>query len=83
MDFYIQVGGKCIGLQIKPITYDQTPEIYRWREWLEKTHKKFEKNFGGKVFIVFSIKRDNRKEIYNKEVIEEIKGEIERLQRVE
>ena len=83
MDFYIQVGGKYIGLQIKPITYDQTPEIYRWREWLEKTHKKFEKNFGGKVFIVFSIKRDNRKEIYNKEVIEEIKGEIERLQRVE
>jgi len=37
VDFYIQVGGKCIG--------------------------------------VFSIKRDNRKEIYNKEVIEEIKGE--------
>jgi len=31
------------------------------------------------VFIVFSIKKDNKKEIYNPEVIEEIKKEIERL----
>jgi hypothetical protein len=31
VDFYIQVGGKYIGLQIRPITitYEQTPEIYR------------------------------------------------------
>ena len=66
VDFYIQVGGKCIGLQIKPITYDQTLEIYRWREWLEKTHKKFEKNFGGKVFIVFSIKRTTERKSITK-----------------
>lgn len=79
IDFYIQIGNKYIGLQIKPITYEQTPEIYRWKEWLGKTHKKFEENFGGKVFIVFSIKKDNKKEIYNPEVIEEIKKEIEIL----
>ena len=79
VDFYIQVGEKYVGLQIKPITYEQTPEIYRWREWLGKTHKKFEKNFGGKVFIVFSIKKDNKKEIYNLEVIGEIKNEIHKL----
>jgi len=54
VDFYIEVGQKCIGLQIKPITYEQTPEVHKWKEWLEKTHKKFEKKFGGKVFIVFS-----------------------------
>ena len=81
MDFYIQVGKKYIGLQIKPITYEQTPEIYRWKEWLGKTHKKFEEKFGGKVFIVFSIKKDKKKEIYNQEVIEEIRKEIDRLQK--
>ncbi|MCD6098357.1 MjaI family restriction endonuclease, partial [bacterium] len=68
------------GLQIKPITYEQTPEIYRWKEWLGRTHKKFEENFGGKVFIVFSTQRDNKKEIYNLEVVEQIKEEIERLE---
>ncbi len=47
-----------------------------WKKWLSKTHKNFEKDFGGKVFIIFSIKRDNKKEIYNPEVIEEIRAEI-------
>ncbi|MEN3186699.1 MAG: MjaI family restriction endonuclease [Atribacterota bacterium] len=31
VDFYIGINGKYIGLQIKPITYEQTPEIYRWK----------------------------------------------------
>ena len=68
----IQVGSKYIGLQIKPTTYEQTPEIYRWKEWLSKTHDKFEKDKAGKVFIVFSIKREGKKVIYNPEVIDEI-----------
>ena len=79
IDFYIQIEGKYIGLQIKPITYEQTPEIYRWKEWLNNTHKKFEEKFGGKVFIIFSIKKGNKKEIYNPEVIESIRKEIERI----
>ncbi len=79
VDFYIQVGNKYIGLQIKPITYEQTPEIHKWKEWLRKTHRKFEKKYGGKVFIIFSVKQGNRKEIYNKEAVEEIRQEIERL----
>ena len=79
VDFYIQIGNRYIGLQIKPITYEQTPEVYRWKEWLAKTHDKFKKEYGGKVFIVFSIKKDNKKVIYNPEVIGEIKEEIERL----
>jgi len=81
VDFYIRIGSKHIGLQIKPITYEQTPEIYRWKEWLSKTHDKFEKDKGGKVFIVFSIKREGKKMIYNPEVTEEIKREIERLRK--
>lgn len=80
VDFYIQVKNKYIGLQIKPITYAQMPEIHKWKEWLERTHKKFRKDKGGKVFIIFSIKKDNRKEIFNKEVIEEIREEIKRLE---
>lgn len=79
VDFYIEVKGKFIGLQIKPISYEQTPEIYKWKEWLSETHKKFERKYGGKVFIIFSVKKDNKKEIYNREVIEEIKKEINRL----
>lgn len=79
VDFYIQIGSRYIGLQIKPITYEQTPEVYRWKEWLGRTHDRFEKDKGGKVFTVFSIKREGRKVLYNPEVIDEIKGEIERI----
>ena len=31
------------------------------------------------MFIVFSIKKDNKKEIYDSEVIDDIRREIERL----
>lgn len=79
VDFYIKVKNKYIGLQIKPITYEQTPEVYRWKEWLNKTHDKFEKDRGGKVFIVFSIKKKDKKIIYNPEVIDEIRKEIKEL----
>jgi len=79
VDFYIKIGENYIGLQIKPITYKQTLELHKWIDWLKRTHKRFEKDIGGKVFIIFSIKKDNKKEVYNKEIISEIKKEIERL----
>jgi hypothetical protein len=80
VDFYIQVKDKYIGIQIKPVSYNQTPEIHKWKNWLEKSHKKFKEKFGGDVFIVFSVKNEaGRKEIWNKEVIEDYKKEIERL----
>ena len=81
VDFYIEVEGKYLGLQIKPITYKQTPEIHKWEEWLSKTHRKFEEKFDGKVFTIFSIKRGDKKEIYNQEVINEIKELIGRLRK--
>ncbi|MCM8811362.1 MAG: MjaI family restriction endonuclease [Candidatus Omnitrophica bacterium] len=81
VDFYIKINDKYIGLQIKPITYEQTPEIHKWKEWISKTHKKFEKEIGGKVFIVFSVKKDGKKIIYNSEVINEINKEIMRLKK--
>ncbi|MFH0789009.1 MAG: hypothetical protein V2B13_15540, partial [Pseudomonadota bacterium] len=48
-----------------------------------KTHQKFTSQYGGKVFYIFSSKVGDRKEIQNKEVINEIKQEIERLNRVD
>lgn len=82
IDFYIELRNKYIGLQIKPITYEQTPEIYRWKEWLSKTHEKFKNRFGGNVFIIFSIKKEGKKVIYNNEVINQIKAEIERIKKI-
>lgn len=81
VDFYIKIKDKYIGLQIKPITYKQTPEIHKWKRWISKTHAKFTEKFGGKVFIIFSIKKDKKKEIYNPDVIEEIRKEIKRLKK--
>jgi len=47
-----------------------------------KTHLKFTEVFGGKVFYVFSKKFNGKKEIVNKEIIEEIKSEVERLKKL-
>ncbi len=79
IDFYIEIDGKYIGIQIKPTSYEHTPEPHRWREWMQESHRRFEKEQGGRVFIVFSVKRDNTKQIANPEVVNEIKQEIERL----
>ena len=81
VDFFIEVKGKFIGLQIKPITFEHTFEDYKWKEMQERTHQKFQKKFGGRVFIVYSIKVGDKKVIKNPEVIEEIKSEIEKLQK--
>ena len=80
VDFFIKINERYIGLQIKPInTGIQLPEIFKEYSIQEETHKKFAEVFGGKVFYLFSAKIGDKKEIQNKEVIEEIKKEIERL----
>ena len=81
VDFFIEINGKYIGLQIKPTTFKHTFEDYKWKEMQETTHRKFQEKFGGKVFIVFSIKEGEKKVIHNPEVIEEIRREIERLEK--
>jgi len=80
VDFYIPIGNKSIGIQIKPTTYTQTPELYNWRQWMQDSHQRFTEEYGGQVFIVFSVEEGETKEIANPEVIEEIKQEIARLQ---
>ena len=79
VDFYISVGNRYIGLQIKPITYRQIPDLHRWTEWLRASHERFRRRFGGRVFVIYSIRRGNRKVIWNPEVIDDIRREMERL----
>jgi hypothetical protein len=80
VDFYIQIGDKYIGLQIKPVnTGVQIPEIFKEYSLQADTHQKFTEVFGGKVFYLFSEKVGDKKEIKNKEVITEIEKEIARL----
>lgn len=80
VDFFIKIGDKYIGLQIKPVNSGiQLPEIFKEYDLQAKTHIKFTEVFGGKVFYLFSVKSGDRKEIVNKEVIDDIKKEIERL----
>lgn len=80
VDFFIKVNEKYIGLQIKPVPQNEAiPEIYKEREIQHKTHEKFLKEYGGKVFYIFSAKQGDKKVIVNTEVINEIKEEIKRL----
>lgn len=83
VDFYIQIGTKYIGLQIKPAgDVSHIPQIFKERELQAATHQKFSKEYGGKVFYVVSLTEGKKKIIQNPEVIDEIKEEILRLESV-
>ena len=79
VDFFIKVQDRYIGLQIKPAGYAYIPQIINELEFQKRTHKKFTEKYGGKVFYIISVKEGKKKIIYNSEVIEEIRNEIERL----
>ena len=81
VDFYIQIGTKYIGLQIKPAgDTSHIPQIFKERELQTVTHQKFFKEFGGKVFYVVSLSEGKKKIIQNPEVVDEIETEILRLE---
>jgi len=80
VDFFIEIQGKYIGLQIKPAgNKAQLSQIFKEASLQKNTHQAFTEKFGGKVFYIYSIKVGNEKKIDNLEVIEEIKQEIQRL----
>ena len=79
VDFFIRVGEAYIGLQIKPVTFYNANEYYKWRDVQSTTHQKFKANFGGEIFTVISIKQGTEKAIANPEIIEAIQQEIARL----
>ncbi|MDR0864904.1 MAG: hypothetical protein LBO74_08235 [Candidatus Symbiothrix sp.] len=66
---------KAFGIQIKPVTAQSNFGNYSVSERMKASFEAFTQDFGGKVFIVYSLDG----EIANKEVIEEIKKEIEHL----
>ncbi len=61
VDFYIQIGRKYIGLQIKPVTYEQTPEIYRWKEWLREHTRSLKKILEEKCLLCSRSKKITKK----------------------
>lgn len=80
VDFYIEINGRYIGLQIKPVSQVASiPEIYKEKGIQHNTHIKFTQEYGGKVFYIYSCKSGDKKIIVNTEVIDEIKAEIDRL----
>ena len=80
IDFFIKVSNSFIGLQVKPISTGKSLNDYQWIEMHAKSHAKFQAKFGGKVFFIFSVKGANdKKRVFNMEVIEEIQAEIKRL----
>ena len=79
IDYTANIGGKAIGIQIKPITASYNFSLYKPSERMQKNFDRFKSRFGGKVFIVYSLKG----EIANKDIIEEIREEIGRLKESE
>jgi hypothetical protein len=68
---------KAFGIQIKPVTAQSNFGNYSVSERMKASFEAFTRDFGGKVFIVYSLDG----EIANREVIEEIQNEMERLEK--
>jgi len=77
IDYLGYVGDKAFGIQIKPVTAQANFGNYSPSERMKASFREFERKYGGKVFIIFSV--DD--EIKNKEVIQEIEAEIKRLKK--
>jgi len=80
VDFFVKIKEKYIGIQIKPVNQGiQLSQIFKKKAIQQKSHQKFSEKYGGKVFYVFSSTINKQKGIINKEVIDEIRQEINRL----
>ncbi|MEQ1744152.1 MAG: MjaI family restriction endonuclease [Saprospiraceae bacterium] len=77
IDYIGHVGNCAFGIQIKPATAQSNFGNYSISERMRASFQEFEETYGGKVFIIFSLNG----EIANKEAINEITREIERLTR--
>lgn len=75
IDYLGRVGKHAFGIQIKPVTARSNFGNYSVPERMRAGFQAFEADFGGKVFIVFSLDG----EIANLEVLSDIEKEIERL----
>ncbi|HRK83786.1 MAG TPA: MjaI family restriction endonuclease [Saprospiraceae bacterium] len=78
IDYLGHIGGKAFGIQIKPVTAKSNFGNYSVSERMKAGFQDFELDYGGKVFIVFSLDG----EIANREVLKEIDAEVRRLLKV-
>ena len=78
IDYVAEVGNYQFGIQIKPVTANANFGGYSLSERMKASFNNFTEQYGGKVFIVYSLKG----EISNKDVIDSIRQEIERLRRL-
>lgn len=79
VDYIGKINNRAFGIQIKPVTSNSNFANYNITERMSKNFKDFEKKYGGKVFVIFSTKIGNSKSVINKEIIQDIEGEIKRL----
>jgi len=82
IDYIGVVGQKAFGIQIKPITANANFGNYNITDRMGASFQDFEEKYGGKVFVVFSTRTGNKKDIVNKEIMKKIKAEIERLKKI-
>lgn len=75
IDYVARVGNAYIGIQIKPVTASANFGSYSLTERMKSSFESFKEQYGGNVFIVFSLDG----EIANKDVISDIEAEINRL----
>ena len=75
IDYLGWIGDKAFGIQIKPVTAKASFGNYSPSERMKASFREFEKKYGGKVFIIFSV--DD--EIKNEEVLKDIETEISRI----
>jgi MjaI restriction endonuclease len=76
IDYLCYVGNQAFGIQIKPVTAKSNFGNYSISERMKASFKDFEDEYGGKVFIVFSLDG----EVANENVLKEIEKEIKRLE---
>jgi len=80
VDFFIEVKGNYIGIQIKPVNQGfQSFQTFKENNPSAETQKEFTRQHGGKIFSIFSFKLGKGQEILNIEVVDEIRDEIRRL----
>ena len=75
IDYVAKIGNASIGIQIKPITASANFGSYSLTERMKASFESFKEQYGGNVFVVFSLDG----EIANKEVVQQISNEIQRL----
>ena len=78
IDYVAKIGSHQIGIQIKPVTANANFGGYSLSERMKASFSSFTEKYGGKVFVVYSLKG----EIANTEVIDKIAAEINRLKSV-